>query len=338
VGANLTRALLNEGAATIRVVDNLLSSERFLLPEHPAVRFVHGSITDDAVLSGIRDEYEHVFHLATFHGNQNSMHDPTADLENNILPTLKLCEHLKGFSGLRSLVYSSAGCAMADKTFATPQATPEDAPLSLFLDSPYQISKIVGELHLNYYFTQYGLPAVKARFQNVYGPGEVLGAGAWRGTSATVWRNVVPTFIYRALMGLPLELHDAGRPTRDFIHVDDIVQGLLLCALKGRSGETYNLASGVETSIRELAEIIIAATESHSDLRLLPPRDWDHAGRRFGSTEKSWRELGFSCRIELQRGLSATVAWTRENLSRIQACIAAHANHMAAEESSRRIS
>ncbi len=73
--------------------------------------------------------------------------------------------------------------------------------MSLDLDSPYQISKVVGEFYSDYYHHQHGLPTVQARFQNVYGPGEILGAGRWRGTSATVWRNVVPTFVYRALQG-----------------------------------------------------------------------------------------------------------------------------------------
>ena len=78
-------------------------------------------------------------------------------------------------------------------------ATAEDAPVSLFHDSPYSISKLVGEMYGNYYFMRYGLPFVKARFQNVYGPGEILGAGRWRGTPHTVWRNVTPTFIWKAL-------------------------------------------------------------------------------------------------------------------------------------------
>ncbi len=115
------------------------------------------------------------------------------------MTTLKLYERIKAFQRIRRVVYSSAGCTVAEKTFDEASETKEDAAVSLYLDSPYQISKIIGELYSNYYFKQYRLPVVKARFQNVYGPGEILGAGVWRGTPATVWRNVVPTFIYRAL-------------------------------------------------------------------------------------------------------------------------------------------
>src|SRR5205807_348154 len=95
-----------------------------------------------------------------------------------------------------------------------------------------------------------------ARFQNVYGPGEILGAGRWRGTPATVWRNVTPTFIYRGLKRMPLTVENQGVATRDFIFVDDIVRGLMLCATVGVAGEVYNLANGTETSILELATTI----------------------------------------------------------------------------------
>ena len=99
--------------------------------------------------------------------------------------------------------------------------------MPLDLDSPYQISKVVGEFYSVYYHRQHGLPTVRARFQNVYGPGEMLGAGRWRGTPATVWRNVTPTFVYRALKGLPLQLDNGGVASRDFVYVEDIARGLL---------------------------------------------------------------------------------------------------------------
>src|SRR5439155_11808 len=83
---------------------------------------------------------------------------------------------LKGARSLRKVVYASAGCAAAAKTFEEANATTEDMPISLYHDSPYSISKLIGEMYGNYYFARYGLPFVKARFQNVYGPGEILGA------------------------------------------------------------------------------------------------------------------------------------------------------------------
>jgi nucleoside-diphosphate-sugar epimerase len=330
VGGNLVREQLARGADRVVVVDNFLSSELENVPEDPRIELREGSIAEDAILAGIDDEFDHVFHLATYHGNQSSIADPLADHEHNLITTLKLFEHLKDFSRLRKLVYAASGCTLAPHTYGEAEAVEEDGPVPLDLDSPYQISKVVGEFYAVYYHRMHGLPTVRARFQNVYGPGEILGAGRWRGTPATVWRNVTPTFVYRALKGLPLQLDNEGRASRDFIYAGDIVEGLLACAERGEPGDVYNLASCVETTIRKLAESIIEVSGSSSELELGPPRDWDRSGHRFGSTEKARRELGFEAQVPLEEGLRRTVEWTRENIETIDACIERHAAHMAA--------
>lgn len=327
VGSNLVKKLLALGAGKVLVIDNLLSAQRENLPlEDERLVFVEGSAADPAVLKALEDEYDYGYHLACFHGNQNSMADPIADHDNNTLPTLMLCERIKDFKTLKKIVYSSAGCTVAKKTYEDAEATTEDAPVSLYLDSPYQFSKIFGEFYFNYYHGRYGVPVVKVRFQNVYGPGEVLGAGVWRGTPSTVWRNVTPTFIYRALKGMPLTVENKGIATRDFIYVDDIVAGLILAALNGEAAGVYNLASGVETSISDLANTIIALAGS-GEIQFMPERPWDHSGKRFGSTEKSRKELGFQAEVPIREGLERTVKWTRENLSFIEQNMEKHKAH-----------
>jgi nucleoside-diphosphate-sugar epimerase len=328
VGSNLVRALLQGTPHEVVVVDNMLSAERCNVPDDRRVRLIEASITRDDVLARLPGDLDYAFHLATFHGNQNSIADPLADHENNTLTSLKLFERLKSIRSLRRVVYSSAGCTVAEKTFDRAAATTEDAPVSLYLDSPYQISKIIGEFYGNYYFKLYGLPIVKARFQNVYGPGEILGAGRWRGTMATVWRNVTPSFVYRALKGMPLRAENGGIATRDFIYVADIVDGLLACAAHGEAGGTYNLASGRETSVLELAELINELTGSRAGVEVAPKRTWDHAGKRYGSVDKAQRELDFAACTELRDGLMQTIAWTRQELPLIESCIARHAGRM----------
>jgi nucleoside-diphosphate-sugar epimerase len=217
---------------------------------------------------------------------------------------------------------------VAEKTFEGAAATQEDAPVSLWLDSPYQISKIIGEYYSNYYFSRHGVPAVKARFQNVYGPGEVLGAGQWRGTVNTVWRNVTPTFVWKALNHEALPVENGGIATRDLIYVEDMARGLIACATRGEPGGVYNLASGVETSILELAELINELTGNPTPIALTPARDWDHSGQRYGSTEKARHELGFEATTPLREGLERTIEWTRENREWIERCIAKHADRM----------
>ena len=133
---------------------------------------------------------------------------------------------------------------------------------------------------------------------------------------------------------LPLTVENRGRATRDFIFVDDIVRGLLLCATAGAPGEGYNLASGVETSILELATMINEQTLNPTPIEYLPPRSWDHSGKRFGSTEKAERELGFEALVNLDDGIRQTVQWTRQNLDLIDACIAKHQSSLAASAES----
>jgi UDP-glucose 4-epimerase len=324
VGGNLVRRLVEAGARRVDIVDNLLSSERAAVPGHPAVRLTEASIADDAVLRSLPDDYDFVFHLATYHGNQSSIHDPLADHANNTLTTLKLYETIKGRARLEKVVYSSAGCSVAEKTFGAAQATEETDLVALAQDSPYSMSKIFGEFYSSYYYRQHGLPVVRARFQNVYGPGEILGAGRWRGTPATVWRNVTPTFVYKALAGESLPLENEGVATRDFIYVDDVVEGLIACALEGRAGEAYNIASGVETTIRDLAERINRLTGNTAPFAMLPRRPWDHSGRRYGSTTKASAELGFEARVGIEEGLRRTVAWTREHIELIRQTIGRH--------------
>ena len=328
VGSNLVQLLLKDGCQAITIVDNLLSAERRNVPDDPRVRFVEASIADDVIIGKLSDEYEYIFHLATYHGNQSSIANPLEDHANNLITTLKLYETIKHFRRLKKVVYSASGCTLAPHTFEQAVATTEDGPVPIELDSPYQISKVVGEFYSVYYHHQHALPTVRARFQNVYGPGEILGAGQWRGTPATVWRNVTPSFIYRALKQMPLRLENRGIASRDFIYVEDICRGLMLCATAGKPGDVYNLASGVETSIFELATLINKITNNPVSLEYLPERAWDRSGKRFGSTEKAKCCLGFEARVNLSDGLQRTIEWTRQHLPMIDACIYKHSTEL----------
>src|SRR5207302_7951626 len=142
VGTALVRRLLEARSGRIVIVDNLLSADISAVPEHPEVEFRLGSIADDHILNALPHDIDYVFHLACYHGNQSSIHDPLADHQNNTLTSLKLFDRLKDVTSLKKVVYAAAGCAVAEKTFGEAAATPEDAPVSLFHDSPYSISKL----------------------------------------------------------------------------------------------------------------------------------------------------------------------------------------------------
>lgn len=330
VGSNLVRLLLEQGCGEITIVDNFLSAERANVSDDRRVQLVEGSIADDSVLKVLGDEFEYIFHLATYHGNQSSIANPLEDHANNLITTLKLYEHVKQFRQLKKVVYAASGCTLAAHTYDQPEATTEDGPVPIELDSPYQISKVVGEFYSVYYHHQHALPTVRARFQNVYGPGEILGAGRWRGTPATVWRNVTPTFIYRALKQMPLRVENRGLASRDFIYVEDIARGLILCATEGHPGDVYNLASGFETSILELATLVNQMTGNPASLEFLPERPWDRSGKRFGSTDKAKRAIEFEASVPLSVGLQRTIEWTRQHLSLVDSCIQRHAAQLEA--------
>ena len=101
VGSNLCRKLLETDVAEILVIDNLLSAERENIPVSKRITFWEGSIADDTVIERIGDEYDYIFHLATYHGNQSSIHDPLADHDNNLLTTLKLFNWIKDFKKIK---------------------------------------------------------------------------------------------------------------------------------------------------------------------------------------------------------------------------------------------
>lgn len=328
VGSNLVHQLLLQDLKKIIVVDNLLSSDASNIPGDPRVEFVFGSITDDSILHRLPDDLDYAFHLACFHGNQSSIADPFGDHDNNTYTSLRLFDRLKDLKQLKKVVYAAAACAVAEKTYDSPTATTEEQPVTLYHDSPYSISKIIGELYGNYFFQQYQMPFVKARFSNVYGPREILGAGQWRGTVHTVWRNVTPTFVWRSLNGEALPLDNGGNTSRDFIFVEDMARGLMACALKGEAGGVYNLATGKETTILQLATLINEFTGNKTPVDIKPARDWDRSGKRFASTQKAQEELGFVSQVEIREGIQRTVEWTQANEDLIRRSISKHQKMM----------
>ena len=325
VGSNLAHYLNdNYDLKELIIVDNLISAEMINVPRGENINFIYGSIADDMILGLLPEDINYVFHLSCYHGNQSSIANPIEDHKNNNLTSLKLFDKISTFNNLQKVVYAAAGCAVAEKKYGEVGATSEDAPVSLFHDSPYSISKLVGEMYGNFYFQQKEFPFVKARFQNIYGPREILGAGVWRGTVHTVWRNVTPTFIWKTLKNEEITLFAEGAASRDFLFVEDVVRGLVACALKGEAGGAYNLASGVETTIKTLAEKIIKITGSKSNIKLMPKREWDNSGNRFGDPSKSKYKLDFIAKEDLTGGLEKTIAWTLKNKNLIQHSIDKH--------------
>ncbi len=309
IGSRLVHRLLELGAASVVVIDNLSSGYEWLLPNDPRVRLARRDVCELLDLDLVIDE-PLVFHLAALFANQNSIDHPLDDLRTNGLGTLTALMW-SARNRARRFVYASAGCSIAGHE--VDGQIREDLPVSMHLDTPYQITKALGEFYCNY-FSAKQLETVCCRFFNSYGPGEVPGR----------YRNVVPNFIWRALHGEPLIITGTGAETRDFIYVDNLVDGLLAGALTPSArGGTFNLGTGFSTRIIDLAEMVIKACRSTSRIEFGPTRAWDRSLQREADNGKAKRVLAFAPTVSMREGIERTVDWFLENRTAIAEAVRA---------------
>ncbi len=307
IGSNLTKALIRAKAARIIVLDDLSSAERWNVPVSPSVVFIKGSILDEEALKrAFSSKLDFVFHLAAHFANQNSVDNPETDLLVNGLGTLKVLEY-SNLAKVGRVVFASSGCSVYGSQ--APLPLKEDF-VSLHLDTPYQITKLLGELYCNFFYNHYHLPVAIARYFNVYGPGEIPGA----------YRNVIPNFIWWALHKKSLPITGTGEETRDFTFVDNIVDGTLrLGVVPEAVGDAFNLASERETRIIDLANMINELTGNARGVEFIPRRDWDKITRRRASIEKAKRVLGYNPRTGMKNGVKKVYDWIVANREKIEA-------------------
>ena len=306
IGSNLVKRLLSLNAGQVVVLDDLSSAVHWNLPQDPRVKFVKGSVLDDEKIASAFDSRpDYVFHLAAHFANQNSVDNPERDLLVNGLGTLKLLR-LSRIEDVDRFVFASSGCSVYGSDAPLPLT--EDH-VSLNLDTPYQITKLLGELYCNFFRNYYNLKVGIPRFFNVYGPGEVPGK----------YRNVIPNFLYWALSRLPLPITGSGDETRDFTFVGDIVNGVLKCGyMNSAIGEPLNLASGEETRIIDLAKLVNKLTGNTKGIFFKEKRNWDKSTRRRAAIEKAQKLIDYRPSGKLEAGVGLTVKWFRENWEQIQ--------------------
>ena len=305
IGSNLTRALAEAGARVV-VLDDLSSAERWNVPSLPGVLFVEGDVLDEVKLKRVFFERPNiVYHLAAFFANQNSVDHPEKDLMVNGMGTLRLLEY-SVFTGVDRFVYASSGCSIYGSSAPLPL---REEFMSMHLSTPYQITKMLGELYCNFFHNHHSLKVVKPRFFNSYGPGEVPGQ----------YRNVIPNFIYWAMKGQPLPITGTGEETRDFTYVGDIVDGLLRAgSMEGAVGQEFNLASGIETRIVDLANMINEATDNPAGIRWAERRKWDTKSRLLASVDRARELIGYNPSTPFEEGLQHTIRWFHDNWDRIE--------------------
>ena len=306
IGSNLIRALAEAGAQKVIVLDDLSSAKRWNVPDLPNVAFVQGSVLDEETLKRVFfQEPQFVYHLAALFANQNSIDHPERDLLVNGLGTLKVLQYAH-LTGVERVVYASSGCSVYGKS---PLPLREDF-LSMDLDTPYQITKMLGELYCNFFRNYYGMATVRTRFFNSYGPGEIPGR----------YRNVIPNFIYWAMNGQPLPITGTGEETRDWTYVGDIVDGLLRAgSMPEAVGEAMNLASGLETQVIDVATWVNELTGNEAGVVYIERRKWDTKSRLLASIDKARQLIAYEPKTEFRDGLACTVAWFRDNWEKIKA-------------------
>lgn len=306
IGSNLTRTLAELGAGVV-ILDDLSSSARWNVPSLPNVLFVEGNVLDEVLLKRVFfDRPQIVFHLAAFFANQNSVDHPERDLMVNGLGALRVLQYA-AMAGVDRFIYASSGCSIYGSNAPLPL---REEFMSMHLSTPYQITKMLGELYCNFFYNHHGLKVVKPRFFNSYGPGEVPGQ----------YRNVVPNFIYWAMKGLSLPITGTGEETRDFTYVGDIVDGLLRAGVfESAIGQEFNLASGKETRIIDLANTVNEITGNEAGVHFTERRKWDTKDRLLASIDKARGLIGYEPHTTFEEGLQHTIEWFRDHWEEIQA-------------------
>jgi nucleoside-diphosphate-sugar epimerase len=307
IGSNLAKTLSNLETKKIIIIDDLSSSYEWNIPVNPKIIFVKGNILDEEKLKLVfKDKPQIVYHLAAHFANQNSVDNPEIDLMTNGMGTLKVLEH-SYLVGVERFIYASSGCGIYGADSKLPF---EEQDVSMQLYTPYQVTKMLGELYTNYYHNLHHLPIVNARFFNSYGPGEVPGK----------YRNVIPNFFFWAMNKQPLPITGTGDETRDFTYVDDIVSALLAMAhCKEAVGEAFNIGTGKEIRIADLAKWINEITGNKAGIVFKERRDWDKKNRLLASIEKAKNTLGYSPSMDFKEGLKHIYVWFRENQPNIRA-------------------
>jgi UDP-glucose 4-epimerase len=301
IGSHLADRLLADGAA-VTVLDNLATGLRDRVPADAT--FVEGDVADRAVVDGVfaNERFDAVCHVAGQASIRLSFSRPEADLATNVLGTVNV---LRGCteSGVPRLVNASSMTIYGEPDSIP---TPEDVPCVPV--SYYGVTKYAAEryAHVTGERSDVDLQVTSLRMFNVYGP---------RQSITNPYQGVLAIFIGNVLRGEPITIHGDGLQTRDFVYVDDVVEGWMRVLDTPESfGQVLNVGSGTETSVNELADAVLGAfghSRASWEVRSEAAQLGDQ--RRAAADTSAIERLGWTAASTLDEGLARTVAWAREN-------------------------
>jgi dTDP-glucose 4,6-dehydratase len=298
IGSNFVRYWLDRHPDDQVVAFDLLTyagNRSSLEDVEDSIVFVQGDIADgDLVERVVRDErIDTVVNFAAESHNSLAVIDPTRFFRTNVLGTQTLLDVARA-TELARFHHVSTCEVYGDLALDSDDAFTEDHPYRP--RTPYNASKAGADHAVRAYHETYGLPITITNCSNNYGPFQFP-------------EKVIPLFATNALDDKPLPLYEATQNKREWLHVDDHCGAIELVLQEGRIGETYNVGSGIEASIEELADAILDLTGKPRDLRTIVPDRPGHDRRYLLDSTKLRRELGWGPRWEFADGLADTVRW-----------------------------
>jgi UDP-glucose 4-epimerase len=257
-------------------------------------RIVEGDVRDSDVVARAAEGCTAIVHLAAQASVPLSISHPLDDLATNVDASVALLESARD-RGIRRVVFASSNAVIGGHP---PPAHEELVPHPV---SPYGAAKAAVEAYVRAYHAAYGLEGVSLRFANAYGP--------WSAHKS----SVVAAFARAYLSGGPLTIRGTGRQTRDFVHVDDVTSVVLACLdapPEAVANEVFQVGTGRETSLLELAELFFEAGGRAIPIEHAPPSPGD-VTRNVSEIGKARRLLGYSPQVSLRDGIGQTLEWFR---------------------------
>ncbi len=297
IGSHLVERLVQLGAK-VRVLDDFSTGKRGNIAHLlERVELVEGSLTDVATVRQVVQGVDFVFHQGAFPSVVRSVEDPLTTHQVNATGTLFLL--LAAREGkVKRVVFASSSSVYGD----TP-TLPKREDMPPMPQSPYALSKLVGEHLCRLFWQLYGLETVSLRYFNIFGP---------RQDPTSQYAAVIPRFVTALLKGEPPTIYGDGEQTRDFTFVENCVQANLLAAtVEGIAGEVFNVGAGRQTSVNELFRLIRSLIGADRiEPIYAPPRQGD-VRHSLADITKARQKLGYEPTISLQEGLARTIEWFR---------------------------
>jgi UDP-glucose 4-epimerase len=296
VGSNVVKGLIEKHGANVTVFDDLFSgSARHLVGLD--CELVKGSVEDQDAVDQIVAGKQVVFHMAARNiivSNKN----PREDLSVNVVGSFNVFDKCLKHK-VERLVYTSTS-----SIYGNPVHIPISEDDNKTFLNFYSASKFSAEVYAKTFYEVFDLPVSIVRYSNVYG---------YNQSPTNPYCGVIGKFIESAFANKPLKIHGDGEQTRDFTFVDDAVDATIAAAIYPLAiGREYNIGTGTETSVNELAKTIIELTNSESQIEHIDKRDIDNIRKRVMNIERIRHDLRYQPLIPLKQGLSNTVEWHKE--------------------------